>query len=70
MELPFGSLGVKVSIRCWNIGITIAASPVELDLRGWCGTVFEQPQAFPSEFTTLWSGLSGVLFTMGSPSPR
>jgi hypothetical protein len=26
--------------------------------------------AFQYEFTTLWSGLSGVLFTMGSPSPR
>jgi hypothetical protein len=42
-----GSVAVRGSIRCRNIAVAIAPPPVELELRGRCGTVFQHPHGFP-----------------------
>jgi hypothetical protein len=51
--MDLGSVAVWSSVRCRDIGIAIATPPVELDLRSRCGTVFQHPQAFQTELTTL-----------------
>jgi hypothetical protein len=42
-----GSVAVRGSIRCGNIAVAIAAPPVEFDLRGRYGTLFQHPHGFP-----------------------
>jgi hypothetical protein len=42
-----GSIAVRGSIRYRNIAVTIAPPPVELNLRGRRGTIFQHPHGFP-----------------------
>src|SRR4051794_32597444 len=52
-EHGLGSITISGSVRCGNIAITKAAPPVELDLRRWCGTLFQPPHGFPDRVHNL-----------------
>ena len=52
-----GSVAVRGSVRCRNIGVAIAAPSVELDLRARCGTVFQHPHGFPDR---VYNPLNGA----------